>query len=72
MMAVVHSGYDWFDNLGKPSADRIIPELQAISVGDWVPMSGKVPDGIVRSGGSLKYVFGLDLGRAAVTVAATR
>ena len=36
--------YDWLDNLGKPSADRIIPELQAIRVGDWVPMSGKVDE----------------------------
>ncbi|MCK6549579.1 hypothetical protein L6R52_27330 [Myxococcota bacterium] len=26
------SCYDWLDNLSKPSADRIIPELQAISV----------------------------------------
>jgi hypothetical protein len=36
--------YDWLDNLGKPSADRIIPELQAIRVGDWVPMSSKVDE----------------------------
>lgn len=36
--------YDWLDNLGKPSADRIIPELQAIQIGDWIPMSGKVDE----------------------------
>ncbi len=36
--------YDLLDNLGKPSADRIIPELQAIEVGTWIPMSGKVTD----------------------------
>jgi len=31
--------YDWFDNLGRPSADRIIPELQDLSVGDRIPLS---------------------------------
>jgi len=36
--------YDWLDNLGRPSADRIIPELQSIAAGDWVPMSGKVDE----------------------------
>ena len=34
--------YDLLDNLGRPSADRIIPELQQMAVGDIVPMS---PDG---------------------------
>ena len=34
--------YDLFDNLGKPSAERIIPELQHVAVGDVIPMS---PDG---------------------------
>jgi len=34
--------YDLFDNLGKPSAERIIPELQHVVVGDVIPMS---PDG---------------------------
>ncbi len=34
--------YDWIDNLGIPSATRIIPELQHLEVGDLVPMS---PDG---------------------------
>jgi hypothetical protein len=34
--------YDWVDNLGRPSAERIIPELQHIHVGDIIPMS---PDG---------------------------
>jgi hypothetical protein len=36
--------YDLLDNLGKPSADRIIPELQHIEVGTWIPMSGKVSE----------------------------
>ena len=36
--------YDLLDNLGKPSADRIIPELQHIEVGTWIPMSGKVTE----------------------------
>lgn len=30
--------YDWIDNLGKPSAERIIPELQHIHVGDLIPI----------------------------------
>jgi hypothetical protein len=30
--------YDWIDNDGRPSADRIIPELQALAVGDQLPM----------------------------------
>lgn len=34
--------YDWLDNLGRPSARRIIPELQDLKPGDVVPMS---PDG---------------------------
>jgi hypothetical protein len=34
--------YDWLDNLGIPSADHIIPELQHVTVGDLIPMS---PDG---------------------------
>jgi hypothetical protein len=34
--------YDWLDNLGIPSADRIVPELQHLAVGDLIPMS---PDG---------------------------
>ncbi len=36
--------YDLLDNFGKPSADRIIPELQHIEVGTWIPMSGKVTE----------------------------
>jgi hypothetical protein len=34
--------YDWIDNLGKPSAERIIPELQNLKSGNIIPMS---PDG---------------------------
>ncbi|MFG1949229.1 hypothetical protein [Nonomuraea sp. NPDC048826] len=30
--------YDWLDNDGRPSADRIIPELQELHVGDIIPM----------------------------------
>jgi hypothetical protein len=36
--------YDWIDNLGRPSAERIIPELQHVAVGDLIPYS---PDGKV-------------------------
>jgi hypothetical protein len=34
--------YDLFDNGTRPSANRILPELQDTRVGDWVPMSSKV------------------------------
>ena len=34
--------YDHLDNLGRPSARRIIPELQGLKPGDVLPMS---PDG---------------------------
>jgi hypothetical protein len=34
--------YDLFDNAAHSSADRILPELQATRIGDWVPMSCKV------------------------------
>lgn len=34
--------YDLLDNLGRPSARRVIPELQHLAAGDVVPMS---PDG---------------------------
>jgi hypothetical protein len=34
--------YDLFDNGARPSADRILPELQRTQVGDWVPMSSKI------------------------------
>jgi hypothetical protein len=34
--------YDWLDNLGRHSAERIIPEFQNLTVGDVIPMS---PDG---------------------------
>jgi hypothetical protein len=34
--------YDWIDNLGKPSAEKIIPELQSLQEGELIPIS---PDG---------------------------
>ena len=30
--------YDWIDNDGQPSADRILPELQQLQVGDQILM----------------------------------
>ena len=30
--------YDWIDNLGRPSAERIIPQLQHIAVGSYIPL----------------------------------
>ena len=34
--------YDWLDNAGKPSSERILSKFQRISVGDFIPMT---PDG---------------------------
>jgi len=31
--------YDWFDNDGVPSAERIVPEYQNLKVGDLIPLS---------------------------------
>jgi hypothetical protein len=33
--------YDLLDHLGRHSAERIIPELQHIAVGDWISMGGR-------------------------------
>ena len=33
--------YDLLDNLGRPSARRVLPQFQYLAVGDWVPMGGK-------------------------------
>ena len=30
--------YDWIDNDGRPSADRVVPELQDLGVGDQIQM----------------------------------
>jgi len=38
----LRAGYyanDLLDNLGHPSADRILPEFQHLEIGQWVPMS---------------------------------
>jgi hypothetical protein len=35
---------DLLDNAGHPSADTIIPGLQGVQVGDWVPMYTRVND----------------------------
>jgi hypothetical protein len=32
-------GYDWIDNHGEPSADRILPQYQSPQAGDLVPRS---------------------------------
>jgi hypothetical protein len=32
--------YDLLDSLGRRSAETIIPELQSLHVGDWIPMGG--------------------------------
>lgn len=33
--------YDLLDNLGRPSAQQILPQFQHLAAGDWVPMGGK-------------------------------
>jgi hypothetical protein len=35
--------YDLLDNLGRRSAERIVPGLQALAVGDWIPMMAGRP-----------------------------
>jgi hypothetical protein len=39
--------YDRLDNGGVPSADRIIPELQHVEVGDILPWTPKAEDGFI-------------------------
>ena len=36
--------YDLLDNLGHPSADVLVPELQSLRVGDWIPMAEPVSE----------------------------
>jgi hypothetical protein len=36
--------YDLSDNAGSPSANRILPEHQHPTIGDWVPMAARVND----------------------------
>ncbi len=33
--------YDWVDNFGRPSERRIVPELQKIGVGSYIPIFGE-------------------------------
>jgi hypothetical protein len=37
--------YDWIDNLGRPSARVILPELQRIDVGDMIPIDPREKHG---------------------------
>ena len=37
---------DLLDNLGHPSARAIVPELQQLEIGQWVPMSPKAPSDV--------------------------
>lgn len=36
--------YDLLDNLGRPSAEAIVPQLQQLAVGDWIAMAEPVND----------------------------
>jgi hypothetical protein len=42
--------YDWIDNGGQPSAERLVPELQQIRVGDVFPAMPGVTEGFVVLG----------------------
>jgi hypothetical protein len=57
--------YDILDNLGRPSARRIIPELQHLTAGDLVPMS---PDGKQGMGPAHRPA----VGNSRATLCATR
>ena len=37
---------DLLDNLGHPSARAIVPELQQLEIGQWIPMSPKAPSDV--------------------------
>ncbi len=39
--AGLYSGLDWLDNGGVPSADRIVPELQHLGLGDHLPIAAR-------------------------------
>jgi hypothetical protein len=53
--------YDGLDNGGVRSAQRIVPELQRVQVGDIFPMTPKVQDRFVEPGRAL--VLGDDAGQ---------
>ena len=36
-----YSALDWADNGGVPSAERIVPALQGLKVGDTIPVTGR-------------------------------
>ena len=48
-LKVAPYSYDLLDNLGRPSAREIIPELQHLHPGDIVPMSPDGKQGMAKS-----------------------
>lgn len=43
-LGIIRAGwysYDWLDNLGRPSAREIIPELPQLEIGDLIPMGSR-------------------------------
>jgi hypothetical protein len=46
-------GYDWIDNRGAASADRILPQFQSLHAGDTVPRSGDARGGYLLKGFSV-------------------
>lgn len=52
---------DWMDNAGIPSAERIIPELQQMNIGDFVPMTPDGKNGMwVKDAETLAYMLWWD------------
>ena len=69
--------YDWLERgagLGIRSADRILPELQRLKVGDVVPLSpdGGIPVRLIRSGAALGLGGTIDLRTGRMSPAGVR
>ena len=50
--------YDWIDNDGRPSADRILPELQQLGVGDRILMLPEMGPPVLESQPNRYFVAG--------------
>ena len=50
--------YDWIDNDGRPSADRVLPELQRLRVGDQILMLPEMGPRILESQPNRYFVAG--------------
>ena len=50
--------YDWIDNDGRPSADRILPQLQQLGVGDRILMLPEMGPPVLESQPNRYFVAG--------------